>query len=116
DYNKSPAAYYQNSRIDSRETSGLVRIALTHGAIDLARPWPRVFGAMPFVAEPVTVDGYPQLSGQTGQLLGFDASPGGLAEAFLQSPDGIRGATVSLNRPLVVHSASAAGIRTNILA
>src|SRR3989442_11951475 len=70
---------------------------------------------MPFVAEPVTVDGYPQLSGQTGQLLGFDASPGGLAEAFLQSADGARGTSVSFNRPLVIHSASTAGIRTNIL-
>src|SRR5256712_2955741 len=115
DYKKILAAYYNNSRIDSRDTSGLVRIALTHGAIDLARPWPRVFGAMPFVAEPVTVDGYPQLSGQTGQLLAFDASPGGLAEAFLQSADGVRGTSVSFNRPLVIHSASAAGIRTNIL-
>src|SRR5260370_431515 len=48
-------AYYKNSQIDSRDTSGMVRIALTHGPIDLARPWPRVFGPLPFVAGPVTV-------------------------------------------------------------
>jgi stage II sporulation protein D len=115
DYKKILAAYYQSSRIDSRDTSGLVRIALTHGPIDLARPWPRVFGAMPFVAEPVTVEGYPQLSGRTGQLLGFDVSQGGLPEAFVQSADGVGGTPVSFNRPLVIHSAGAAGIRTNIL-
>jgi SpoIID/LytB domain protein len=115
DYKKILAAYYKDSRIDSRDTSGLVRIALTHGPIDLARPWPRVFGAMAFVAEPVTVDGYPQLSGQTGQFLAFDASQGALPEAFLQSADGVRGTSISFNRPLVIHSGSAAGIRTNIL-
>jgi SpoIID/LytB domain protein len=115
DDKKILAAYYQNSRIDSRDTSGMVRIALTHGPIDLARPWPRVFGAIPFVAQPVTVDGYPQLSGAAGQLLGFDVSPGGLAEAFLASPDGIHRTSVSFTRPLVIRSASAAGIRTNIL-
>ncbi len=115
DDTKILAAYYKNSRIDSRDTSGRVRIALTHGPIDLARPWPRVFGPIPFVAEPVTVDGYPQLSGAAGQLLGFDTSQAGLPEAFLQSPDGVRRTSVSFNRPLVIHSASPAGIRTNIL-
>ena len=115
DYKKILAAYYQNSRIDSRDTSGMVRIALTHGPIDLARPWPRVFGPMPFVAEPVTVDGYPQLSGAAGELLGFEASPGGRLDAFVQSPDGTHRATVAFNRPLVIHGAGAAGIRTNIL-
>lgn len=115
DYKKILAAYYQNSRIDTRDTSGMVRIALTHGPIDLARPWPRVFGPMAFVAEPVTVDGYPQLSGAAGDLLGFDTSQSGLAEAFLQSPDGTRRASISFNHPLVMHSTGAAGIRTNIL-
>ena len=114
DYKKILGAYYQGSRIDSRDTSGLVRIALTHGPIDLARPWPRVFGAMPFVAEPVTVDGYPQLSGVAGQLLGFDAQ-GGLPQAFVQSADGTRPTTVAFNRPLVIHGVDPAGIRTNIL-
>jgi stage II sporulation protein D len=115
DDKKILAAYYRNSRIDSRDTSGMVRIALTHGSIDLARPWPRVFGAMPFVAEPVTVDGHPELTGSAVSVLGFDVSQGGRPEAFLQSPDGIRGTSVAFNRPLVIHSASAAGIRTNIL-
>ena len=115
DYKKILAAYYKNSRIDSRGTTGTARIALTHGPIDLARRWPHVFGAMPFVAEPVTVEGYPQLSGDAGSLLGFDVSPGGLPEAFLQSPDGTQRTSVSFNHPLVIRSASPAGIRTNIL-
>ena len=115
DDSKILAAYYKDSRIDSRDTSGLVRIALTHGPIDLARPWPRVFGPIPFVAEPVTVDGYPQLSGVAGELLGFGVSQGGVPEAFLQAADGLHRTSVSLTRPLVIHSPSAAGIRTNIL-
>jgi SpoIID/LytB domain protein len=115
DEKKILAAYYKNSRIDSRDTSGTVRIALTHGPIDLARPWPRVFGAMPFVAEPVTVEGHPELSGEAGSVLGFDVSQGGKPEAFLQSADGSRRPSVSLDRQLVIHSASPAGIRTNIL-
>jgi stage II sporulation protein D len=115
DYKKILAAYYKNSRIESRDTSGLVRIALTHGPIDLARPWPRLFGAMPFVAEPVTVVGYPQLSGVAGQLLEFDVRQDGVPEVFLQSPDGVQRTTVSFDRPLVIRSASPAGIRTNIL-
>jgi stage II sporulation protein D len=115
DYKKILAAYYTNSRLDSRDTSGLVRIALTHGPIDLARPWPRVFDAMPFVAEPVNVDGYPQLSGAAGDLLVFDVSQAGLLEAVLQSPDATRRTSVPFSRPLVIHSAGVAGIRTNIL-
>jgi stage II sporulation protein D len=115
DDKKILAAYYQNSRIDSRDTSGLVRVALTHGPIDLGRPWPRVFGAMPFVAEPVTVDGYPQLSGVAGQLLGFDVSPAGKPEVFLQPTNGAPQISVPFDRPLVIRSAGTAGIRTNIL-
>jgi len=115
DAQKILAAYYKDSRIDLRDTSGTVRIALTHGPIDLARPWPRVFGALPFVAEPVTVDGYPQLSGVVGQLLGFDVSQTGLPEAFVPAPDGIHRISVTFNRPLVIRSAGPAGIRTNIL-
>jgi stage II sporulation protein D len=115
DYKKILAAYYKNSRIDSRDTLGTVRIALTHGPIDLGRPWPRVFGAIPFVAEPVTVDGHPELSGDAGSVLGFDVSQAGKPEAFLQSPDGNRRPSVSLDGALVIRSASPAGIRTNIL-
>ena len=115
DYKKILAAYYKNSRIDSRDTSGTVRIALTHGPINLARPWPRVFGQMPFVAQPVTVEGYPQLSGTAGSVLGFGVSQGGKPEAFLQPADGTQRTSVPFDRPLVIRSASAAGIRTNIL-
>ncbi len=115
DDKKILAAYYTNSRIDSRDTSGTVRIALTHGPIDLARPWPRVFGAMPFVAEPVTVDGYPQLSAPAGLVLGFDVSSGGKPEVFLQPANGAPQISVPFDRPLVIRSAAAAGIRTNIL-
>ena len=115
DYKKILAAYYQSSRIDSRDTSGLVRIALTHGPIDLARPWPRVFGAMPFIAEPVTVEGHPELTGDAGSILGFDTWPGGITEAFLQSADGARRVSVVFDRPLAIRSAGIAGIRTNIL-
>jgi SpoIID/LytB domain protein len=115
DYKKILAAYYKNSRLDSRDTSGMVRIALTHGPIDLARPWPRVFGATAFVAQPVTVEGYPQLTGDARSLLGFDVSPGGQRVAFLQLPDGTQRTSVPLNRALVIRSGSAAGIRTNIL-
>src|ERR1700730_11651445 len=38
DYKKILAAYYHDSRIDNRDTSGMVRIALTHRAADPARP------------------------------------------------------------------------------
>ena len=115
DDRKILAAYYKNSRIDSRDTSGMVRIALTHGPIDLARPWPRVFGALPFVAEPVTVEGHPELSTDPGSLLGFDVSQSGRPEAFLQSADGVRRSALALDRPLLIRSASVSGIRTNIL-
>jgi SpoIID/LytB domain protein len=115
DYKKILAAYYQNSRLDSRVTSGMVRVALTHGPIDLGRPWPRVFGPLPFVAQPVTVEGYPQLTGAAGSLLGFDASSAGQPEAYVQLADGTRGPSISFSRPLVIRAGGAAGIRTNIL-
>src|SRR5207244_1676406 len=75
----------------------------------------RVFGAMPFVAEPVTVDGYPQLSAPAGLVLGFDVSSGGKPEIFLQPANGAPPISVPFDRPLVIRSAAAAGIRTNIL-
>src|SRR5258708_25942091 len=93
----------------------MVGIELTHGPIDLAGQWPRVFGAMLFVAEPVTVEGHPELTSSPGSVLGFDVSQGGRSEAFLQSPDGIHRISVAFDRPLVIHSAGAAGIRTNVL-
>ncbi|HEY4845982.1 MAG TPA: SpoIID/LytB domain-containing protein [Candidatus Dormibacteraeota bacterium] len=115
DYRKILAAYYKSSRIDNRDTSGTVRIALTHGTIDLARPWPRLFGPMPFVAGPVTVDGLPRLTAGAGALLGFDTDPGGRPEVFLQAPDGTRSAAVVVDHTLTIHGTSPAGIRTNIL-
>ncbi|MDQ6714280.1 MAG: SpoIID/LytB domain-containing protein [Candidatus Dormibacteraeota bacterium] len=115
DYKKILAAYYKNSRIDGRDTSGTVRIALTHGPIDLARPWPRVFGALPTVAGLLTVDGYPQLSATAGSVLGFDVSAGGKPEVFLQPASGTAQITVPLDRTLVIRSAGPAGIRTNVL-
>src|SRR2546423_11285036 len=113
DYRTILAAYYQSSRIDSRDTSGLVRIALTHGPIDLARPWPRVFGAMPFIAEPVAVEGHPELTGDAGSVLAFDTWPSGIMEAFLQSADCARHASFAFDRPLVIRSAGSAGVPTH---
>lgn len=115
DYKKILAAYYKNSRIDSRDTSGTVRIALTHGPIDLARPWPRVFGPLPTVAGPLTVDGYPQLSAPAGVVLGFDVSARGGPEAILQPANGAPQISVPFDRPLVIRSAGPTGVRTNIL-
>ena len=115
DYKKILAAYYKDSRIDSRDTSGMVRIALTHGPIDLARPWPRVFGALPTVAGLLTVDGYPQLSAPEGVVLGFDVGLGGKPEVLMQPVNGAPQISVPFDRPLVIHSIGPAGIRTNIL-
>ncbi|GAC1479157.1 MAG: hypothetical protein PVSMB9_02430 [Candidatus Dormibacteria bacterium] len=115
DYRKILSAYYQGTRIDSRDTSGMVRISLTHGPIDLARPWPRLFGPMPSVAGPVTVDGLPQLNAGPGALLGFEATVDGKPQVYLQSADGSRSAAVAIDHPLTVRSLVAAGIRTNLI-
>src|SRR6202035_1541281 len=61
DYKTILSTYYTGTQIDTRDTSGAVRIALTDDPIDLARPWPRLFGPLAFVAGPLTVDGLPQL-------------------------------------------------------
>ena len=115
DYRKILSAYYQGTRIENRDTSGSVRISLTHGAIDLARPWPRLFGSQPYVAGPVTVDGLPQLTAGAGTLLGFDATADGKAEVYLQGADGARGASVPIAQTLTIRGSSPAGIRTNII-
>ncbi|MEA2668698.1 MAG: stage sporulation protein, partial [Chloroflexota bacterium] len=115
DYRKILAAYYQGTRIENRDTAGSVRISLTHGPVDLARPWPRLFGSQPYVAGPITVDGRPQLSAPAGAKLGFDATADGKAEAFLQGADGVRGAAVPITQTLTIRGGSAAGIRTNII-
>ena len=116
DYRKILATYYAGTRIDSRDTSGAVRITLTDQPIDLARPWPRLFGPLPLVAGPLTVDGLPQLQVAAGSALGFDANASGQPEAFPLAADGSRGTpVVMIGHPLTIRTTSAAGIRTNIM-
>jgi hypothetical protein len=115
DYKKILSTYYTETRIDTRDTSGMVRIALTDDPIDLARPWPRLFGPVAFVGGPVTVDGLPQLQVAAGSSLGFDANSAGQPIAFVLAADGSRGAPVLINRTLTIHTGSPAGIRTNIM-
>ena len=115
DYRKILSAYYQGTRVDSRDTSSTVRIALTHGPVDLARPWPRLFGSVAFIAEPVLVDGQPSLSGGAGTMLGFDANGSNQPEAFLQAADGSRAGGVVIDHVLTIHPSGPAGIRTNLI-
>ncbi len=115
DYRKILGSYYSNTKIESRDTSGPVRIALTDDPIDLARPWPRLFGPLAFVAGPVTVDGVPQLDVGSGSSLGFDADPAGQPIAFTLSGDGSRGAPVVIKQTMTIRTTSPAGIRTNVV-
>jgi SpoIID/LytB domain protein len=115
DYRKILSTYYTGTRIETRDTSALVRIALTDDPIDLARPWPRLFGPLPFVAGPVTVDGMAQLQVPAGSALGFDANASGQPVVFTVAPDGSRGTQVVITHPLTIHTTSPAGIRTNIM-
>jgi stage II sporulation protein D len=115
DYRKILSSYYSGTRIDTRDTSGLVRIALSDDPIDLARPWPRLFGPLAFIAGPVTVDGQPQLQTGAGSSLGFDANASGQPVVFPVAPDGSRGTAVVITQTLTVHGTSPAGIRTNIM-
>ncbi len=115
DYKKILSTYYTGTVIDTRDTSGMVRIALTDDPIDLARPWPRLFGPLAFVAGPVMVDGLPQLQAAAGSSLGFDANGAGQPIAFVITADGSRGAPVVIASTLTIHSSSPAGIRTNIM-
>ncbi|TMD39605.1 MAG: SpoIID/LytB domain-containing protein [Chloroflexi bacterium] len=115
DYRKILGAYYTGTRIDRRDTSMPVRIALTDDPIDLARPWPRLFGPLPFVAGPVSVDGVPQLQVAAGTSIGFDVDPASGPIAFVLNPDGSRGAPVAIKQTLTVRSSNPAGIRTNIM-
>ncbi|HYM50536.1 MAG TPA: SpoIID/LytB domain-containing protein [Candidatus Limnocylindrales bacterium] len=107
------AAYYQGTRIETRDTSGSVRIALTHGALDLARPWARLFGPFPQIAGPLSIDGLALQVG-AGAALGFAANSAGQPTAFVQAPDGTQGAPVVLSGPITVHAQGAAGLRTNL--
>src|SRR5205823_1427882 len=76
DYRKILAAYYAGTRIENRDTTGLVRIALTDEPIDLARPWPRLFGPLPFMAGPPTVDGLLQIIPKgAGRVLPLNVLP-----------------------------------------
>jgi stage II sporulation protein D len=115
DYRKILSTYYTGSRIETRSTSGAVRISLTDNPIDLGRPWPRLFGPLAFVAGPVTVDGMPQLQVGAGSSLGFDSDAAGQPIAFPLAADGSRGSAVAIKQTLTIRSASAAGIRSNIM-
>lgn len=115
DYRKILSSYYAETRIETRDTVKPVRIALTDSPVDLARPWPRLFGPLPFVAGPVTVDGIPPLLTSAGALLGFDANAAGQPVAFVQSADGSRGTPVVIRQALTIRTSNAAGIRTNIM-
>jgi len=117
DYKKILAAYYAGTRIDSRDTSGMIRVALTDDPLDLARPWPHLFGQGAFVAGPLTVDGLPQLQVDAGSALGFDANAAGQPTAFVVGPDGSRGTAVLIAQTLTVRSNNPVptGLRTNIM-
>ncbi|MEA2635921.1 MAG: stage sporulation protein [Chloroflexota bacterium] len=115
DYKKILSTYYTGTRIDTRDTSGMVRIALTDDPIDLARPWPRLFGPQAFIAGPLTVEGLPQLQAPAGSSLGFDANSAGQPIAYVIAADGSHAAPVVITNTLTIHSSSPAGIRTNIM-
>jgi stage II sporulation protein D len=115
DYRKILGTYYSSTKIESRDSSGLVRIALVDDPIDLARPWPRLFGPLAFVAGPVSVDSMPQLEVGPGSAVGFDADPAGQPIAFTVSANGLRGAPVAIKQTMTIRTTSPAGIRTNIM-
>ncbi len=114
DYRKILSAYYRGAAIDTRDTSGPVRIALTHRPIDLARQWARLFGPFPMVAGPVTVEGAALPVGP-GDTLGFAADSQGRPVAFVQTATGARpGGPVVIGGKLTIRAGSPAGIRTNL--
>ena len=115
DYKKILATYYTGTRIDTRDTSGMVRVALTDDPLDLARPWPHLFGPGGFVAGPLTVDGLPRLQVEDGSMLGFDANTWGQPTAFVIGADGSRGSPVVIAQTLTIRTTNAAGLRTNIM-
>jgi stage II sporulation protein D len=115
DYRKILGSYYTGTRIETRDTSANVRIALTDDPIDLSRPWPRLFGALPFVAGPLTVDGVPQLEVAASALLGFDVDPTGVPVAFKVNPDGSRASPFPIKQSMTIRSINKAGLRTNIM-
>jgi stage II sporulation protein D len=115
DYRRILSTYYAGTRIETRDTSGSIRVALSDDPIDLARPWPRLFGTLPFVAGPVSVDGLPQLQIGADTSLGFDADASGQPIAFAVAADGSRGTPVVIKQTLTIRTSNPAGIRTNIM-
>ncbi len=114
DYRSILLAYYQGVSIDVRDTSRLVRVGLTHFAINLARPWPRLFGPFQEIAGPATVEGT-SLSVETGGFLVFGSNPFGQPTVLVQRPGGSRGQPIVIRQPLTVRSTGPAGLRTNLL-
>jgi stage II sporulation protein D len=55
DYRGILAAYYANSRIETRDTNFTVRVKLQHGTVDLSDGWPPLFGKGPRVWGPARV-------------------------------------------------------------
>lgn len=114
DYQSILQAYYRGVVIDQRDTGRPVRVGLTHGAINLARPWPRLFGPFQEIAGPATVDGA-RLTVGTGGLLVFGSNQFGQPTVLAQLPDGSRGQPMAITRPLTVRPTGPAGLRTNLL-
>jgi hypothetical protein len=114
DYKSILAAYYQGTAIDIRDTSGQVRIALTHGTIDLRRPWARLYGGVPQVAGPVSVDD-PAFRVGMGESLIFSANPAGRPQFAVRFAGGQVGNPIALSHPLTIRASSPAGIRTNLM-
>ena len=115
DYRTILSTYYTGTRIQTQDTSGSIRVALSDDPIDLSRPWPKLFGPLPFVAGPVTVDGVPQLEAGAGATIGFDADTSAQPIAFTVAADGTRGSPVTIKQTLTIRTTNPAGIRTNIM-
>jgi stage II sporulation protein D len=108
-------AYYHGAQLTTRDTSGLIRVSLTHGALDLARPWPHLFGAYPMVAGPIAISGL-RLKVGAGDNLGFGVNGSGQPIAYVAGPDGsTKGQPSVISKALTISTAAPAGIRTNLL-
>jgi SpoIID/LytB domain protein len=115
DYRTILSTYYAGTRIETRDTSGMVRVALTDDPLDLARPWPHLFGPMALVAGPLTVDGLPQLQVPSGSSLGFDANAAGQPTTFVVGADGASGTPMVIAQTLTIRTTNPAGLRTNVM-
>lgn len=114
DYRSILQTYYHGASIDHRETGRQVRVSLTHSAINLARPWPRLYGPFREIAGPVTVDGT-SLSVGPGGFLVFGSGAAGQPTVLAQQADGSRSQPVGVTQALVVRTTGPAGLRTNLL-